>query len=174
MICPACGADNIEGADICETCGQSISLERAPKNSVEAAICRDTIASLPLKTPLTSSPDAPLGDVLTVLSTNAIGAVCITDDNHRPIGIFSERDALIRVGPDYRDHLGTPIANFMTSDPQTVNKNTPITFAVHQMDVGHYRHLPVIDDEGRVTAVISIRDLLRYLTQRISEAELGD
>ncbi|EAQ76901.1 CBS domain-containing protein [Blastopirellula marina] len=173
MICQACGATNFEGVDQCEACGQSLSQEMVPKSSVEAALRRDVIAQLPMRTPLTSSPDAPLGDVLTVLSTNAIGAVVITDDHHRPIGIFSERDALLRLGPDYRDHLSTPISHFMTPDPQSVDKNTPITFAVHQMDVGHYRHLPVVDDEGRVKAVISIRDLLRYLTDRIAEAELS-
>ncbi|TWT29872.1 CBS domain-containing protein [Blastopirellula retiformator] len=174
MYCLACGAENYQGADQCEACGQPLALEPSPKNSVEAALSRDTIKKLPMKMPLTSSPDAPLGDVLTVLSTNAIGAVVITDDHHRPIGIFSERDALIRVGPDYRDHLAEPISKFMTPDPQTVDQSTPITFAVHQMDVGHYRHLPVIDVDGRVTAVISIRDLLRYLTQRIAEAELAE
>ncbi|MCC9609116.1 CBS domain-containing protein [Blastopirellula sp. JC732] len=174
MYCQACGAENFDGADQCEACGQPLALEPASKSSVEEQLRRDTIAKLPMKTPLTSSPDAPLGDVLTVLSTNAIGAVVITDDHHRPIGIFSERDALIRVGPDYRDHLNTPISNFMTTDPQTIDQSTPITFAVHQMDVGHYRHLPVIDEDGRVTAVISIRDLLRYLTEKIAAAEVAD
>ncbi|MFI4876539.1 MAG: CBS domain-containing protein [Blastopirellula sp. JB062] len=49
-----------------------------------------------------------------------------------------------------------------------------MAYAIHQMDVGHYRHLPIVDTDGRVTAVISVRDLLRYLTDRIAAVELSD
>ena len=44
-----------------------------------------------------------------------------------------------------------------------------IAFAVHKMDVGGYRHLPVVS-HGRIAGVISARDVLRYVTQQIHAA----
>ncbi|MFI4875826.1 MAG: CBS domain-containing protein, partial [Blastopirellula sp. JB062] len=121
MICPTCGATNYDGVDQCEACGQSLTLDPTPKSSVEAALCKDSIGQIRVRAALTASPDAPLSDVLNVLSTYSIGAVVITDDDHRPIGIFSERDALLRLGDDYRDQLSEPVSRFMTPDPQTVS-----------------------------------------------------
>jgi CBS domain-containing protein len=40
-----------------------------------------------------------------------------------------------------------------------------IAFAIHRMNVGGYRHIPILED-GRPVGVISIRDILAYLTQR--------
>jgi CBS domain-containing protein len=34
------------------------------------------------------------------------------------------------------------------------------------MDVGGYRHLPVVS-QGRLSGVISVRDVLRYVTQKL-------
>ena len=39
-----------------------------------------------------------------------------------------------------------------------------LAFALHKMDVGGYRHLPVLKD-GKPTGVISVRDMLRHITR---------
>jgi CBS domain-containing protein len=50
-----------------------------------------------------------------------------------------------------------------------VESDVRIAFALHKMDVGGYRHLPVTT-EGRITGVISVRDILRYVTDDLSSA----
>jgi CBS domain-containing protein len=38
------------------------------------------------------------------------------------------------------------------------------------MDQGGYRHVPIVDEEGHVTGVISVRDILRYFTEKMKVA----
>ena len=42
-----------------------------------------------------------------------------------------------------------------------------IAFALHKMNVGGYRHIPILF-QGKLVGVISIRDILRYLSERIA------
>jgi CBS domain-containing protein len=51
----------------------------------------------------------------------------------------------------------------------TLETNDRIAFALHKMNVGGYRHIPILFD-GKLAGVISIRDILRYLTDRIAAA----
>ena len=59
-----------------------------------------------------------------------------------------------------------PISQFMTADPVTLETSDKIAYALHKMNVGGYRHMPILF-EGKLAGVISIRDILRYLTERI-------
>ena len=66
ILCPDCGAENIEGADVCDQCQLSLtdlSLPQ-PATDVEKGLLRDRIESLKPRTPLTVRPDAPIGEVL--------------------------------------------------------------------------------------------------------------
>jgi CBS domain-containing protein len=52
----------------------------------------------------------------------------------------------------------------MTRDPETVVATDTLAFALHKMDSGGYRHLPVLA-EGRPVGVISVRDMLHHFTR---------
>ncbi len=54
----------------------------------------------------------------------------------------------------------------MTRSVETLELDDRIAFALHKMDVGGYRHIPVLRD-GRVTGIISVRDILNYITARL-------
>jgi CBS domain-containing protein len=84
-------------------------------------------------------------------------------------GIFSERDALMKLNTDAARFFDRPISQFMTPDPVTLETNDKIAFALHKMNVGGYRHVPILFG-GKLAGVISIRDILRYLTDRIAVA----
>jgi CBS domain-containing protein len=51
----------------------------------------------------------------------------------------------------------------------TLDTSDKIAFALHKMNVGGYRHIPILFN-GQLAGVISIRDILRYLTERIAAA----
>ena len=170
IICPYCEAENIEGTDECERCGEGLTdlSIRVPATSVEADLLRDRIERLWPKSPSTVPPDATLGDVLQKMVGETIGCVMVVD-NGELVGIFSERDALMKVNTDAARYSDRPIAQFMTPDPITLETNDKIAFALHKMHVGGYRHIPILFD-GKLVGVISIRDILRYLTERIAAA----
>jgi CBS domain-containing protein len=170
IVCPYCEAENIEGADECEACGEALTdlSVRIPTTSVEADLLRDRIERLWPKSPTTVAPDTPVGDVLTKMVDKAIGCVMVVEKG-KLVGIFSERDALMKLNSDASKYLSRPISQFMTHDPVTLETNDKIAFALHKMNVGGYRHVPILF-EGSLAGVISIRDILRYLTERIAAA----
>jgi CBS domain-containing protein len=173
ILCPYCEAENLEGADECQACGEALSemSRRIPASSVEADLLRDRIERLWPKSPSTVSPESSVGDVLNKMVDERIGCVMIVDQG-KLIGIFSERDALMKLNTDAPKFLKRPISQFMTADPVTLETNDRIAYALHKMNVGGYRHVPILFD-GKLAGVISIRDILRYLTERIAAAGRG-
>ena len=89
-----------------------------------------------------------------------IGCLIIAEDG-KPIGIFSERDVLLRVSHILDEVADKPISEFMTKRPERLDENTPLAFALNMMSVGDFRHLPVLRD-GELAGVISLRDVLSY------------
>ena len=78
------------------------------------------------------------------------------------VGILTERDFLTRVaGEEGYEQL--PVERYMTPAPETVLLSDLLAVALAKMDVGGYRHLPVVA-EGKPVGVISVRDILRHLT----------
>ena len=70
---------------------------------------------------------------------------------------------------DVRDHA---VSEFMTPNPETVEIDAQIAYALQRMYVGGYRHLAVTS-QGRVIGVISIRDILKYLAESFPEELLN-
>jgi CBS domain-containing protein len=89
-------------------------------------------------------------------------------ENSKIVGVFSERDALLRLDVELNDELTRPVSDFMTPSPQKITADSKIAFAVRMMDLGSYRHVPVVDDEDRPVGVISVRDILGYLTEKMT------
>ena len=168
IICPYCEAEIIEGADECDSCGEALThlSRRIPSSTVEADLLRDRIERLWPKSPSTVAPETPVADVLKQMVDKRIGCVMIVDKG-KLVGIFSERDALMKLNTDASKFMKRPISQFMTADPVTLETNDKIAYALHKMNVGGYRHVPILF-QGKLAGVISIRDILRYLTERIA------
>lgn len=169
--CPACGYENIPGDDDCDQCGLSLSefSLAEPATAVERSLLSDRVAVLgrhrhPVMLPSTTT----VAETIKQLVTSDTGAALIVDDGQL-VGIFTERDALLKLGVDCQEHGGRPIADFMTHSPQTLQDSAKIAFAVHQMDIGGYRHIPIVDADGKVQSVISVRDILNYFTRKMAD-----
>ena len=59
--------------------------------------------------------------------------------------------------------LDNLVERFMTKSPETVRMDDGIAYALNKMHVGGYRHIPVVDNEGRPVGVVSVRDLLKFI-----------
>jgi CBS domain-containing protein len=167
ITCPFCGAENLEGADVCDDCQHSLTdlSYPLPSSAVEQGLLNDRIEILHPKRPSTVSPQTSVRDVLLQMTTESIGCVIVVEGN-QVRGIFSERDALLRLGADVANFIDRPIETLMTPDPVTLRAEDKIAFALHKMHVGGYRHVPILAEE-KLVGVISIRDILFYLAERI-------
>jgi CBS domain-containing protein len=142
-LCPYCGYENIAGADVCDECEQPLAdlYLPTPATAVERRLLKDRIRLLSPKTPIAVSPSTPVRDVLRTMVERKIGCVVVVDGG-KPVGIFSERDALQKLNTDAAQLADHPISEFMTASPETLDAAAKIAFAVHRMDLGGFRHYP--------------------------------
>lgn len=166
--CPDCGHENIPGTDTCDECGQSLSALSKPvvSTELEKHLTKDCIEVLRPKVPLTLAPETSVKETLQVMADKSIGCVFIVEGDELQ-GVFSERDALMRLGTEASLLGDRPIRDFMTPSPCSLRSRDKIAFALHKMDLGGFRHIPITTD-GTVTGVISIRDILSYMTEHIT------
>ncbi len=169
--CPFCDFGNTPGSDACEQCGNSLTALHPPPpaNSLERALVRDRIHRLNPKTPIVVEPSMPVRQVLKTMVEYRIGCVLVVKES-KIIGIFTERDAIQKLHHRHLSLANQPVSEFMTPNPQTLDPEAKIAFAVHRMDVGGYRHIPVVEESKHPIGIMSVRDILRYLNQRIESA----
>jgi predicted transcriptional regulator len=169
ILCPYCGAKNIEGVDLCEACEHSLSDSHLPRpvSELERSIYKDRIRLLWPRMPVSVAPTTPVAEVLKILVINTIGCVMITADE-KIVGIFTERDALLKLNMQAGELGARPISEFMTPNPQILSVDDKIAFAVQRMDLGGYRHVPLVDKHGQLVGIISVRDILQYFMQKVA------
>ena len=169
--CPFCSADNIEGADTCDECGQSLADAHitAPASEIERSLLKDGISALQPKSPITVALDAPVREVLKLMVQKRIGCAFVVEDE-RLVGIFTERDALMRIGVAAVEFGDRPVSQFMTGGPRVLMMDAKVAFAVRMMDQGGYRHIPVVDQDNKPVGAISARDILGYFADKLAAA----
>ena len=111
--------------------------------------------------------DATVRDAVAMLAERRIGAVQVTQDG-RVAGIMSERDVIYCLKSDGAAILDWPVSRVMTSPAITAEPSMPALVALSQMTKRRIRHLPVVED-GRLTGIVSIGDLVAYRIARIEE-----
>ena len=90
-----------------------------------------------------------------------VGAVAVIDENRRVAGIFTERDVLLRVSLGERDMGKMSVREVMTAPVEMATRATTAGEALATMVERHYRHLPIVDDNGQLLGMLSIRNLLQ-------------
>ncbi len=108
---------------------------------------------------ISARPDALVMDAAVAMSEGRIGAIPIIE-GERLVGIFSERDLMTRVVVLGRDPNTTRVEEVMTHKVVTAGLEEPVERCLEKMQRAGCRHLPVVHD-GRVVAMLSMRDLLR-------------
>lgn len=108
---------------------------------------------------ISAEPEAIVFDVALAMSDGRIGAIPIIE-GERLVGIFSERDLMTRVVVAGRDPRVTHVAEVMTHEVITADLDESVDRCLQKMQRAGCRHLPVVHD-GRVIAMLSMRDLLR-------------
>lgn len=118
---------------------------------------------------LTDAPSDTLADASARMWQQQTGSLLVMGGD-RLIGIVTERDLLKFVG-EGGDPNSVKLTDVMTADPVTVPAETDIKDAAEIMFERWFRHLPVVDSNGKVVGIISLRDLLSLVAQGIEDPE---
>jgi CBS domain-containing protein len=108
------------------------------------------------------------------MARDRVGAVLVAEKS-KLMGIFTERDLMLRVVQEQRDPTATLVRDVMTADVMTVTEAATHEEASSMMVLEHLRHLPILDGEGKVIGLLSMRALLEErledLRQEVSSLE---
>jgi CBS domain-containing protein len=108
-----------------------------------------------------------LSEAAAVLSARRIGAVVVSDDGQRPLGILSERDIVRELGQRGVGCMTDPVTKVMTSKLVTCTRADRATDVMQKMTDGRFRHMPVMDG-GVMVGFISIGDVVKSRLAELS------
>ena len=104
------------------------------------------------------------------------GAIVVVD-GLRPVGIFTERDVVLRIPPDLftsRElRQRTPLKEVMTEPPVTVRRQVRLNEAVETMARLGHRHLVVVDRRGELRGLLTTSDIVQFLTDQFPEETMN-
>lgn len=109
------------------------------------------------------TPDSSVANAVREMNRHNIGALVVLD-NGELVGIFSERDVLVRVVVADRDAETTRVEQVMTQDPVCVSPEMSVEDAMLLVTEKRFRHLPVMHD-GTLHGLVSSGDLTRWLVR---------
>jgi CBS domain-containing protein len=137
--------------------------EHPGSNDLESALVTITLSDVVEHTPLLVDADATLAAVIEAMQRENRGTVLIVEAG-KLVGIFTERDVLMKVAGRPLDLHQNKVRLFMTRDPVCLPADSPVAFALNRMVIEGFRHIPVVDDDNRPVAEVSMRNLIEYLS----------
>lgn len=100
--------------------------------------------------------------VAELLKENKIGSIVIVDADNTVTGIFTERDYILKIAGEEEKLKSKPIRQFMTPNPKTVRHDELIFNAASLMRLGKFRHLIIVNEDGKLSGVLSIKDIMNF------------
>lgn len=168
--CPACGHQNIEGSDQCDECQADLSDIGSPEHVSQGLaqhLIDDSILKLKPQMTVQALPEDSVSTVVqTMIDQHASGVMVVHQE--KLVGVFTERDFLMKIADHYDELAQEPIRKFMTQSPESLEAKDSIAFGLNRMAVKNYRHIPIVKDDKPI-AMVRTRDVLSFLADHCPE-----
>ncbi len=115
----------------------------------------------------TVAPETTVAEAAKLLSEKRIGALVVSQDGERALGIISERVIVRELGRRGTGCLSEAVKTMMTKEPSTCHRDENADVVLQRMTEGRFRHLPVVEDEVMI-GLISIGDVVKARLSELS------
>ena len=118
--------------------------------------------------PVKLPPTATVKEACRRMKERRVGAVLVTEDDDRLVGIFTGRDAICRVLAQGKSAARTHLSEVMTPKPSAMPPGRTAIEALRMMQDGGFRHIPITQN-GHVVGIVSRGDF-----RGLEQARLDD
>lgn len=114
----------------------------------------------------TISPKATIQELLDALAQHNVGALVVSEDGESMLGIVSERDVVRKLRTVDEPRAST-VEAIMTTEVHGCRPEDEFSALMALMTQHRVRHVPVIDDDGRLRGVLSIGDAVKHRMEQL-------
>ncbi len=137
--------------------------ERPGPSELESVLLEDTLKDVQCNPVPIIDEQVSLCEAVQLMRKHRQPCVLVTHKG-KLSGIFTEHDVLMKVVDTGIDLERTPVGTYMTPEPTTLPLDAGVAFALNKMVVDGFHRLPLIDSEGRPAGVVSMRNIIGYLS----------
>ena len=127
----------------------------------------DPISTLELKAPLMVEVGTNMKNALDLLQGKEQNCILIVENNVLK-GILTERDILLKITGKGFDLEIVTVNEFMSENPEYLNPEDPLAYALNKMHVGGFRHVPIVNDSLKPIGLISISNIISTIADYFS------
>ncbi len=109
------------------------------------------------------SPRSTIAEACREMKSKGIGTIVAISDDYKPIGLLTDRDIAMRVVAEGKSVDKTTVEDVMSHGVASLPEDASIKTATELMRDKGVRRIPITDENGRVTGIISFDDLLVLL-----------
>ena len=121
----------------------------------------------------TIEPDCTVAEAARLMTMLSVGALVIADSPQAvPVGIITDRDLVKLIGEGL-DPKATSVASFVGTPLKTVAVHTPTRQAVALMCQHGVRRLPIVDDQGHLTGIVSLPSMTTVFAKSSTRSTHG-
>jgi len=113
--------------------------------------------------------NAYINEVAEMMREKHVGSVVVVDKAGKPIGIITDRDLVIEILAEEVPPEKVALKDIMTTDLIVINESDDISNAVEKMRNKAVRRAPVVDQEGLLSGILSVDDVLTDLRSEIND-----
>ncbi len=119
---------------------------------------------------ITASPGESVREAAKRMSNEGVGCLVVVDEEHRPLGMVTDRDIVGRVIRRRKDPDAVELGDIMSPDVVSVWREVALDRAFHRMRQEGVRRIAVTDESGVLTGILTYDDALPLLAQRFQLA----
>jgi CBS domain-containing protein len=119
--------------------------------------------------PLGFPADTKVSDAVAAMSEKNYGSVVIIDGDGKLEGLVTERDIMKRLVNTGKSAKTTKLSDIMTTELRVAKETDDIGDWLRLMSNERFRRLPIVDESGRIQAILTQGDFVSYTWPELLE-----
>lgn len=135
-----------------------------PPKTIEELLKETKIYQILRPKLVTALPETTLEEALALMQSQKAGYIVIADRHLKVVGMFTEREALMKIlnkGVSLKERVD----KYMNTRIKPLLKTDTVGMAIDVMDEYSVRHIPLVDELGQMTGVLSVRTIVSFLAE---------